>query len=88
MIVYEQNGKNYLLMSNTSRGVMKVPTETFDSQSGLTEPVAGGNTAGVAYETISQMTGVEQLDLLDESHALVIARNDAGTANLEAVALP
>ena len=34
------------------------------------------------------MTGVEQLDLLDESRALVITRNDAGMANLEAVALP
>ena len=88
MIVYKQGGKDYLLMSNTSRGVMKVPTETFDSQSALTEPVAGGDTAGVAYETISQMKGVEQLDLLDESHALVIARNDAGMANLEVVTLP
>ena len=87
MIVYKQGGKDYLLMSNTSRGVMKVPTETFDSQS-VTGPVAGGGTAGVVYETISQMKGVEQLDLLDESHALVIARNNAGTANLEAVALP
>ena len=86
MIVYKQGGKDYLLMSNTSRGVMKVPTETFGSQSGLTEQV--GDKAGVAYETISQMTGVEQLDLLDESRALVITRNDAGMANLEAVALP
>ena len=86
MIVYKQGGKDYLLMSNTSRGVMKVPTETFGSQSGLTEQV--GDKAGVAYETISQMKGVEQLDLLDESRALVITRNDAGMANLEAVALP
>ena len=86
MIVYQKGG--YLLMSNTSRGVMKIPTGTFGSQAGLTAPVNGGGQAGVAYETVSQLTGVEQLDLLDETHAIVIARNDEGVANLEAVALP
>jgi hypothetical protein len=34
------------------------------------------------------MTGVEQLDLLDDDHVIVIARNEAGQANLEAVMLP
>ena len=60
MIVYEKDGKDFLLMSNTSRGVMKIPTEPFGRQSGLTEPVGGGGTAGVGYETIAQMKGVEQ----------------------------
>ena len=63
-------------------------THTFGSQSGLTERVSGGNTAGVAYETVSHLTGVEQLDLLDDEHALVIARNDDGVASLQSVALP
>ncbi len=88
MVVYQKGGKDYLLMSNTSRGVMKISTDGFGSQAGLTEPVRGGNKAGISYETIAQMTGVEQLDLLDDQHAIVIARNDAGQANLEAVALP
>ena len=34
------------------------------------------------------MTGVEQLDLLDDGHALVLARSDQSVLNLEAVALP
>ena len=29
MIVYQKNGKEFLLMSNNSRGVMKIPTNTF-----------------------------------------------------------
>ncbi len=87
MIVYEKGGRDYLLMSNTSRGVMKIPTEGFGASS-VTEPVGGGGTAGAAYETVSQLAGVEQLDLLDDGHAIVIARDDAGVANLEAVALP
>jgi hypothetical protein len=88
MVIYEKNGKDYLLMSNTSRGVMKIPTENFGTQASLTDSVPDGDKAGISYETIAQMTGVEQLDLLDDQHVMVIARNDAGQANLKAVALP
>ena len=88
MIVYSKAGRDYLLMSNTSRGVMKIPTEGFGDVPGLAEPVPDGNKAGVAYETIAHMTGVEQLDLLDDQHAIVIARDDSGAANLKAVVLP
>ena len=88
MVVYQKDGKDYLLMSNTSRGVMKIPTENFGGQAGLTEPVPDGNKAGISAETVAQMTGVEQLDVLDDQHVIVIARNDAGQANLEAVPLP
>ncbi len=88
MIVYSKNGRDFLLMSNTSRGVMKIPTDGFDDAAAVKTPVPDGNTAGVGYETIAQMTGVEQLDLLDERRALIVARDDAGVANLEAVALP
>ena len=31
MILYQKNGKEFLLMSNTSRGVMKIPTADFGS---------------------------------------------------------
>ena len=88
MVVYRKNGNDYLLMSNTSRGVMKIPTEYFGEQPGLTQPVPDGNRAGIQYETIASLTGIEQLDLLDDRHVMVIARNDTGQANLEAVALP
>ncbi len=88
MVVYEKGGQDYLLMSNTSRGVMKISTAGFETQPGLTEPVPGGGTAGVTFETVEGLAGVEQLDLLDDTRALVIARNDAGLADLTAVQLP
>ena len=62
MVVYQKNGKDYLLMSNTSRGVMKIPTDGFGSQESITTHVSGGGTSGVAYETIKDLKGVEQLD--------------------------
>src|SRR6185369_16198407 len=50
MVVYSKGGSEYLLMSNTSRGVMKIPTKDFATEPGITAPVQG--TAGIAYETI------------------------------------
>jgi hypothetical protein len=86
MIVYKKDGKEFILMSNNSRGVMKIPTEGFATADGITKPVA--DKAGVGYETITAMKGVEQLDLLDATNTIVLARSDAGVLNLNVVALP
>lgn len=85
MIVYNKDGKQFLLMSNTARGVMKIPTATFGSETPITAPVKG--TAGVAYETIASMAGITQLDMLDATHTVVLAKTPAGT-NLQSVILP
>jgi hypothetical protein len=86
MIVYKKDGKEFLLMSNNSRGVMKIPTDRFATQPGITAPVS--DRAGIAYETIASLKGVEQLDLLDSAHTIVLARTDAGVLNLESVPVP
>jgi len=86
MILYKKNGRDFLLMSNNSRGVMKIATDGFASASPITSPVSA-ETAGVPYQTIASMRGVEQLDLLDAQNSIVIAR--AGAAlNLQIVPLP
>jgi hypothetical protein len=87
MILYKKDGKEFLLMSNNSRGVMKISTERFGNAEGITKPVTTEK-GGIGYETITTMTGIEQLDLLDETHSLVLARSDRGALNLEPVALP
>jgi hypothetical protein len=86
MILYRKDGKEFLLMSNNSRGVMKIPTDRFADQSGITSPIP--DKAGISYETVSAMKGVEQLDLLDDAHSVVLARSDAGALNLQSVPLP
>jgi hypothetical protein len=86
MIVYKKDGRDYLLMSNNSRGVMKIPTAGFGSAKPITSPVES-ETAGIPYETISSMKGIEQLAKLDDQHSLVLARTD-GALNLQAVQLP
>ncbi len=87
MILYKKDGKEFLLMSNTARGVMKIPTATFGSETPITAPVPNG-TAGVKYETIASMTGIEQLDLLDATRTIVIAKGADGVRNLQIVILP
>jgi hypothetical protein len=86
MILYKKDGKEFLLMSNNSRGVMKIPTADFGTASGITAPVKT-ETAGIAYETIASMKGIEQMDLLDAQRSIVLARTPSGL-NLSAVALP
>ena len=73
MILYKQDGKNYLLLSNTARGVMKISTDDVERSDGITEKISG--TAGQAYETIESLTGVEQMDKLNDGHVLVLARS-------------
>ena len=40
------------------------------------------------YETIASMTGIEQLDLLDATRSIVIAKAADGSRSLQIVILP
>lgn len=88
MIVYNKEGKDYLLLANNSRGVMKVNVEAIDATQGITNPVKGGGTAGLPYDTVAEPKGVTQLDKLDKDHAVVLVQADGGALTLKAIALP
>jgi hypothetical protein len=85
MVVYQKDGKDYILMTNSSRGVMKIPTEGAGTAAGITEPVR--DKKGLGYDTIASLKGVEQMDQLDDQHAVVLVR-DANGLNLETIELP
>ncbi|MGH9677376.1 MAG: hypothetical protein ACRD36_09775, partial [Candidatus Acidiferrum sp.] len=87
MIVYRKGGKEYILMANSSRGVMKIPTEGVDKIAGLSTPVRSGS-AGLKYDTISALKGVEHLDRFDKDHALVLLRGSGGSYELKTIELP
>ncbi len=88
MIVYEQEGKPYLLMANSSRGVMKISTEGLEQNEGLTKPVRGGGIAGQTFETIESLKDVVQLDKSDDTHAIVMVQPRGGSAMLKTITLP
>lgn len=86
MIVYKKDGKDYLLIANSARGVMKVNVETIDKTQGITNRING--TAGLPYDTIADLKGIMQLDKFDKDHALVLVQSDEGSLNLQSVQLP
>jgi hypothetical protein len=85
LLVYRKDGKDFLLMSNSRHGVLKVGTDGFASATPITARVGG--TAGVPFEPVGTMANVEQMDLLDATRTIVIARGGSGR-NLTAVVLP
>lgn len=85
MIAYEKDGKQYLLLANNNRGVMKIATEGVEKQEGITERIK--DTAGLSYDTLKNLQGVEQLDKVGQDHALLLVKS-GDTSSLQVVALP
>jgi hypothetical protein len=86
MIIYKKNNQDFILMSNNVRGVMKVPTAPFGKAEPITKKI--NDTGGVPFETIASMKGVQQLDLLNSSQALLLVESQGGALDLQAAALP
>lgn len=85
MVIYNKGGKDYILMSNTARGVMKIDLKNAATQDGINTHIRG--VAGLPYETIKDLKNVMQLSQLDKSHALILVK-DGSTHNLETIDLP
>ena len=103
IIAYTKDGKDYALMANASRGVMKVSLEGVDKIEAITAPVRGGQPernpsaattklvggpiSGLSYETIKDLDGTVQLDKLNDKTAVIVRKTEKGTS-LETVQLP
>jgi hypothetical protein len=84
MIVYAKGGKHFILMANSSRGVMKL---TGDGLEGFSAITAKTDVSGVPYETVADLKGVQQLDKFDDSRAIVLM-GTPGSLDLRTVPLP
>ena len=87
-IVYERDGKTFLLVTNTARGVMKIDTADVAGQDELTEPVKGGGTAGVPFSKVESMTGILQLAKLGETHGVILRETEEKRLSLATIELP
>ena len=85
MIVYNKDGKNFILMNNSSRGVMKMSAEGLDGYDAIK---AKTEITGVPYETLKELQGIQQLDAYNDSRAIVLAQDEGGALNLKTIALP
>lgn len=87
MITYTKDGKDYILMANTARGVMKIPAGGVGGAAGIDSPVKT-ETAGVPYEKIADLKDVKQLDKLDDKRSILLIQPENGPASLKTIDLP
>jgi hypothetical protein len=85
MIVYAKGGKDYILVANSARGVMKIAADQLAGADTISTRIA--DTAGVKYDTIKELKGVMQLDKLDAGHAILLVTNGEGF-DLKTIELP
>lgn len=88
MIAYEKDGKQWLLLTNSARGMMKISTDGIDSAKAISDPVKGGGKAGQVYETVKDLSGVVHMDKLDKTRAVILKRDADGSLSLDTVPLP
>ena len=86
MIAYEKGGKDFILMANSARGVMKLDANELDKYAHIETRIP--DKAGVPYETIGELTGVTQLDKLDDTSAVIVTADADKKTSLKTIALP
>ena len=85
IIVYQKDGKDFLLMANSARGVIKVAADQITGAESITAKVNG--TQGLKFEKLD-WAGITQLDRLDGKFALVVRAGANNALDLETLALP
>jgi hypothetical protein len=85
IITYQKDGKEFLLLSNTRRGVMKIGTEQIPSVTPINQKI--DSTAGTKFETIVDLENVAQLDKLNNETAVLLVTAN-GSSELKTIALP
>ncbi len=86
MFVYSKDGKDYLLVANSRRGVMKISAVELSGDHNITQRIDG--TAGAGFETLEGWIGVVHLDRLNSRAALVLSQNENGQLDLRSAPLP
>jgi hypothetical protein len=86
MVPYKKDGHEFILIANTTFGVVKLHADTLATDKPIDSPTVV-DVAGAPYDKISTLTNVRHLAQVDEGHALVVSAT-AGTTNLQTIALP
>ena len=101
MVPYKKDGHEYILVANSSRGVMKLRADKLDSYPTIDSPTVPNpptNIAGVPYDTLSDLKGVQHVTRLDDKDALLLIGTftgrpaapgpPTGPINLQTIELP
>ena len=88
MVPYKKDGHNFILIANTSLGLVKLQADTLESYSAIDSPTKVSGAAGVPYDKISDVKNVRQLARFDDTQALVLTAKPTSPMNLQTIALP
>jgi hypothetical protein len=101
MIPYKKDGHDYILVANSSRGVMKLKADNLEGYEKIDSPTVPNppsNVAGVPYDTLQDLKGVQHIARIDENDAVLLIGGftgpayapgpPAGPLNLQTIALP
>lgn len=81
MVAFNQDDGEYLLVSNSNHGLIKIACTDIDNQSGLTE---AQGPVGVPRE-VETLTGVSRLANLNGSYVLALQRDESGERHLRSL---
>jgi hypothetical protein len=98
MVPYKKDGHEYILIANTSFGVVKLHADTLGSDKPIDSPTVV-NVAGAPYDKITSLTQVQHLAAIDDATALVLTAAPGagpsyapgaprGPVSLKTIALP
>jgi hypothetical protein len=98
MVPYKKDGHDYILIANTSFGVVKLRADKIETYPTISEPQRT-DVAGVPYDKVSGLENVQHITALDSSNVLVMTGHPGsgpvynpgppvGPINLQTVALP
>jgi len=88
MVPYKKDGHEYILIANSSFGVVKLKADKLESYPAINEPTIT-DVAGVPYDKIANLTNVRHLAQFDDSNVvLLMGKQGSGPTSLSTVALP
>ncbi len=98
MVPYQKDGHNFILIANTSFGVVKLHADSLATDKPIDAPEVV-NVAGAPYDKMTALTNVQHLAQIDGSNALIMTATPGsgpafapgppvGPVNLQTIALP
>ena len=82
MVPYAKGGHNFILIANSSFGVVKLKADNLDTYPAIVSPTVT-DVAGVPYDKIAGLPNVTQLAQIDDSDVVLLSGSD-----LKTIALP
>ena len=98
MVPYKKEGHNFILIANSSRGLVKLKADALESYAAIDSPTKVDGPAGVPYEKLD-LKNVQQLAAYDSANAVVLVGQPGpgpafnpgkpvGPLTLQTIALP